>query len=55
MRDDLAVLIKELEAACDKFEVSKQRQLEREARTGKTDHRPASCIKTAGKLAMSRR
>src|SRR5712671_1151536 len=27
-RDDLAVLIKELEVACDKFEISKQRQLE---------------------------
>src|SRR6202000_461775 len=35
MRDDLAVLIKELEASCDKFEISKQRQLDREARTGK--------------------
>src|SRR6267154_1195907 len=34
LRDDLAVLIKELEEACDKFEVSKQRQLEREARRG---------------------
>ena len=25
MHDDIAVLIKELEAACDKFEISKQR------------------------------
>src|SRR6201998_1137679 len=54
LRDDLGVLIKELEAACDKFEVSKQRQLDREARTGKkvTAH---ELHQTAGKLAMSRR
>ncbi|MDT5012976.1 MAG: acyl-[acyl-carrier-protein] desaturase [Mycobacterium sp.] len=32
MRDDLALLIEELEAACDKFEDSKRRRLEREAR-----------------------
>jgi acyl-[acyl-carrier-protein] desaturase len=32
MRDDLAVLVTELEETCDKFEVSKQRRLEREAR-----------------------
>jgi acyl-[acyl-carrier-protein] desaturase len=33
MRDDLAVLVfEELEEACRKFEISKQRQLEREAR-----------------------
>ena len=49
------MLIKELEEACDKFEVSKQRQLEREARTGKKAHRTCSCIKTAGKLTLSRR
>ena len=44
LRDDLALLVKELEAACDKFEVSKQRQLDREARTGKkvTAHELAS-------------
>src|ERR1700752_331691 len=35
LRDDLAVLVKELEVACDKFEISKHRQLDREARTGK--------------------
>jgi acyl-[acyl-carrier-protein] desaturase len=54
MRDDLAVLIKELEEACHKFEVSKQRQLDREARTGK---RVAAyeLHKTAGTLTMSRR
>ena len=34
MRDDLAMLIKELEEACEKFEVAKQRRLEREARRG---------------------
>ena len=32
MRDDLALLIEEIEAACDKFEESKRRRLEREAR-----------------------
>ncbi|HWF28065.1 MAG TPA: acyl-ACP desaturase [Mycobacterium sp.] len=54
LRDDLGVLIKELETACEKFELSKQRQLEREARTGK---RVTACElhKTAGKLVFSRR
>jgi acyl-[acyl-carrier-protein] desaturase len=32
MRDDLAVLVEELEEASEKFEVSKQKRLEREAR-----------------------
>jgi acyl-[acyl-carrier-protein] desaturase len=32
MRDDLALLVEELEEACDKFEESKLRRLEREAR-----------------------
>ncbi len=32
MRDDLALLVQELEEACDKFEESKRRRLEREAR-----------------------
>jgi len=54
LRDDLAVLMKELEVACEKFEVSKQRQLEREARTGKKVT-ALELHKTAGKLAMSRR
>jgi acyl-[acyl-carrier-protein] desaturase len=37
MRDDLAVLVEEeLEQACDKFEVAKQRRLERAARRGET-------------------
>jgi acyl-[acyl-carrier-protein] desaturase len=31
LRDDLAVLVEELEVACDKFEESKRRRLEREA------------------------
>ncbi len=54
LRDDIGVLIGELEVACEKFEVSKQRQLEREARTGKkvTAH---ELHKTAGKLALSER
>jgi acyl-[acyl-carrier-protein] desaturase len=46
--------MKELEVACEKFEVSKQRQLEREARTGKKVT-ALEVHKTAGKLAMSRR
>ncbi|MCV7400018.1 acyl-ACP desaturase [Mycobacterium fragae] len=54
LRDDLALLVKELEVACDKFEVSKQRQLEREARTGKKVT-ALELHQTAGKLAMSRR
>jgi acyl-[acyl-carrier-protein] desaturase len=54
LRDDLAVLIKELEVACDKFEVSKHRQLEREARTGRRIT-AAELHKTEGKLAFSRR
>ena len=32
MRDDLALLVEEIEEACDKFEESKRRRLEREAR-----------------------
>ncbi len=52
--EDLAVLIKELEMACDKFEVSKQRQLEREARTGKRAT-AWELHQTAGKLTMSGR
>jgi acyl-[acyl-carrier-protein] desaturase len=54
LRDDLALLIKELEVACDKFELSKQRQLDREARTGKTIS-ALDLHRTEGKLVMSRR
>jgi acyl-[acyl-carrier-protein] desaturase len=54
LRDDLALLIEELETTCDKFEISKQRQLDREARTGKKTT-AAELHKTAGKLVMSRR
>jgi acyl-[acyl-carrier-protein] desaturase len=54
LRDDLAVLIKELEVACDKFEVSKQRQLEREARKG-ARITAQELHTTAGTLTMSRR
>jgi acyl-[acyl-carrier-protein] desaturase len=32
MRDDLALLVEELEETCEKFEVAKQKRLEREAR-----------------------
>jgi acyl-[acyl-carrier-protein] desaturase len=54
LRDDLAVLMKELEVACEKFEVSKRRQLEREARTGKKIT-AYELHRTEGKLTMSRR
>src|SRR6185312_7752450 len=54
MRDDLALLIKELEQTCDKFEISKQRQLDREARTGKRTT-AFELHQTAGTLTMSRR
>jgi acyl-[acyl-carrier-protein] desaturase len=54
LRDDLAVLIEESEAACDKFEISKQRQLDREARTGRTIT-AQELHKTEGKLALSQR
>jgi acyl-[acyl-carrier-protein] desaturase len=55
LRDDLAVLIKELEVACDKFELSKQRQLEREARRGDLRITAQQLHKTEGKLSFSRR
>jgi acyl-[acyl-carrier-protein] desaturase len=54
LRDDLAVLVKELEVACDKFELSKQRQLEREARTCKKIT-AAELHRTEGTLTLSRR
>lgn len=54
MRDDLGVLIKELEEAGDKFEVSKQRYREREAR--RTEKITASKILTTeGTLTLSGR
>jgi acyl-[acyl-carrier-protein] desaturase len=53
LRDEVGAHVKELEAACDKFEVSKQRQLDRDARLGKVT--AYELHKTAGKLAMSRR
>jgi acyl-[acyl-carrier-protein] desaturase len=54
LRDDLAVLMGELEVACDKFELSKKRQLEREARTGKKIT-ARELHNTEGKLTLSRR
>ncbi|MGO9385128.1 MAG: acyl-ACP desaturase [Mycobacterium sp.] len=54
MRDDLAVLIKELEQASDKFDESKQRYLDREAR--KTERITASkVLRTEGTLTLSER
>ncbi len=54
MRDDLGVLIKELEEASDKFDESKQRYLEREAR--RTERITASkVLKTKGTLTLSGR
>jgi acyl-[acyl-carrier-protein] desaturase len=32
MRDDLGVLVEELEEACEKFETAKHKRLEREAK-----------------------
>jgi acyl-[acyl-carrier-protein] desaturase len=55
LRDDVAVLIKELEVTCDKFEVSKQRQLEREARRGDLRLTARQLHNTEGKLTWSRR
>ena len=54
LRDDLAVLVKELEQACDKFDVSKRRYLEREARKAESIS-AAKTLKTGGTLARSRR
>jgi acyl-[acyl-carrier-protein] desaturase len=52
MRDDLAVLVKELEQASDKFDESRQRYLEREAR--KTERITASkVLQTKGTLTRS--
>jgi acyl-[acyl-carrier-protein] desaturase len=52
MRDDLGLLIKELEVASDKFDESKQRYLEREAR--KTERITArKVLKTDGTLTFS--
>ncbi len=53
-RDDLGVLLKELEHTCDKFDVAKQRHIEREARRS----RPTTArdvLATKGTLTMSRR
>ena len=54
VRDDLAVLVKELESACDKFEVSKRRYVEREARKAESIS-AAKTLKTKGTFALSRR
>ena len=54
LRDDLGVLIQELEEGCEKFEISKQRQLEREARAGKRVTAD-ELHQTAGKLLLSQR
>jgi acyl-[acyl-carrier-protein] desaturase len=53
MRDDLALLVKELETACDKFEVSKQRYLEREARKAESIT-AAKALRPDGTLSQSR-
>src|SRR6201997_4836030 len=54
MRDDLGVLIKELEVASDKFDESKRHYLEREAR--KTERITANkVLKTEGTLTLSGR
>jgi acyl-[acyl-carrier-protein] desaturase len=54
MRDDLALLVKELEEASDKFDESKQRYLERQAR--RTEQITASrVLKSQGTLTLSGR
>ena len=54
MRDDLAVLIEELRQACEKFELSKKRYLERQAQ--RTEQITASkVLTTKGTLLMSGR
>ncbi|GFG80393.1 acyl-ACP desaturase [Mycobacterium paragordonae] len=52
MRDDLALLIKELEQASEKFEESKQRYLDREARKAE-GITAARVLKTQGTLTLS--
>ncbi|ASF96340.1 acyl-ACP desaturase [Mycobacterium avium subsp. paratuberculosis] len=53
MRDDLGLLVKELQDASEKFEESKQRYLEREAR--RTEKITASkVLQTKGTLTLSR-
>jgi len=53
MRDDLAVLIKELEESCDKFDESKQRYIERDAR--KAERITANrVLKSEGTLTLSK-
>ncbi|MFV8320682.1 acyl-ACP desaturase [Mycobacterium sp. 23] len=52
MRDDLAVLIKEIEQAAEKFDESKQRYLDREARKAERIT-AARVLKTEGTLTLS--
>jgi acyl-[acyl-carrier-protein] desaturase len=47
MRDDLGVLVQELETACEKFEISKNRQLEREARRAEKMASPKNLLATS--------
>ena len=43
MRDDLGKLVEELEETCEKFEVAKQRRLERETQDGREEGAPRTC------------
>jgi acyl-[acyl-carrier-protein] desaturase len=53
MRDDLALLVKELQEASEKFDESKHRYLEREAR--RTEKITASkVLQTEGTLTLSK-
>jgi acyl-[acyl-carrier-protein] desaturase len=54
MRDDLGVLVKDLEAACEKFELSKQRYLDRAARRAESIT-AAEALTTKGTQTRSRR
>ncbi len=53
-RDDLALLVEELDAAADKFEEQKQRRLAREEKTGRRTT-AQEVLATAGTLTLSRR
>ncbi|MCV7314322.1 acyl-ACP desaturase [Mycolicibacillus parakoreensis] len=53
-RDDLAVLVEELNEAADKFEEQKQRRIAREQKTGRRTS-AQEVLATAGTLTLSRR
>ncbi|MGV0634450.1 acyl-ACP desaturase [Mycolicibacillus trivialis] len=54
LRNELALVIKDLEDSCEKFEAAKHRRLEREAKTGRSIS-AEDVLATAGTLTLSRR